>query len=52
MAFLQDALGLFRRGVYLEGGGHGRVDETADDGGDFLLDDGLITVRVTEILYV
>lgn len=51
MAFLQDVLGLFRGDVYLQTGGHGRVDKTVDDGGDLLLDDGLVTVRVTKVLH-
>ena len=50
VSFLQNVLGLFRRDIYLQGGGHGRVDETVDDGGDLLLDGGLIAVRVTQVL--
>lgn len=51
MTFLQNVLSLFRRNVYLQGRGHGRVDETADDCGDFLLDGGIIAVRMTEVLH-
>lgn len=51
MAFVHNELGLFSRDVYLKGGGHGRVDEAADDGGDLLLDGGLVAVRMTEVLY-
>lgn len=50
MAVLQDVLGLFRRDVYLQSGGQRGVDEDADDGGDLLLDGGLIAVRVTQVL--
>lgn len=50
VAFLQDALGLLRGDVNLQTGRHGRVDETGDDGGDLLLDDGLVTVGVTKVL--
>ena len=50
VAFLQNVLGLFRRNVNLQGGGHGRVDKTVDDGGDLLLDGGLITVGMTKVL--
>lgn len=51
MAFLQNVLSLLGRNVYLQGRGHGRVDETADDCGDFLLDGGIITVGMTEVLH-
>lgn len=51
MALLKNVLGLFRRDVYLQCGGCGGVDETADDGGDLFLDDGLITVGMTEVLH-
>lgn len=51
VASLQDVLGLLRRDVYLQGGRHGGADETADDGGDFLLDGGIITVGMTEVLH-
>lgn len=43
-------LRLFRRDVYLQGGGHGGADEAVDDGGNLLLDDGLIAVGMTEVL--
>lgn len=48
--FLQNLLRLFRRDVYLQGGGHGGADEAADDGGNLLLDGGLIAVGMTEVL--
>lgn len=51
VAFLQNVLSLLGRNVYLQGRGHGRVDETADDCGDFLLDGGIITVGMTEVLH-
>ena len=51
MAFVQNVLGLFRRDVYLQSGGHGGIDKTVNDGGDLLLDGGLITVGVTEVLH-
>lgn len=51
VAFLQNMLSLLGRNVYLQGRGHGRVDETADDCGDFLLDGGIITVGMTEVLH-
>lgn len=44
-------LGLFRRDVYLQGGGHGGVNETVNDGGDLLLNGGLIAVGMTEVLH-
>lgn len=50
MALVQDVLGLLRRDVYLQGRGHGGVDETVNDGGDLLLDGCLIAVGVTEVL--
>lgn len=50
MALLQDALGLLRRDVDLQRGRHGGVDEAADDGGDLLLDGGLVAVGMTEVL--
>lgn len=43
-------LGLFRLDVYLQGGGHGGVDKAVNDGGNLLLDGGLITVGMTEVL--
>lgn len=51
MAFLQNVLGLVRRDVYLQGGGHGRVDKAVNDGGDLLLDGGLSTVGMAEVLH-
>lgn len=48
--FLQNPLRLFRRDVYLQGGGHGGVDEAADDDGNLLLDGGVIAVGMTEVL--
>lgn len=43
-------LGLFRRDVYLQGGWHGGVDKAANDGGNLLLDGGLIAVGMAEVL--
>lgn len=51
MAFLQNVLRLFRGNVYLQGGGHGGVDKTVNDGGDLLLDGGIVTVGMTEVLH-
>ncbi len=51
VAILQDVLGLFRWDVYLQGGGHRGVDETVNDGGDLLLDGGLIAVGMAEVLH-
>lgn len=50
LPFLQNMLGLFRWDVYLQGGGHGGVDEAVNDCGNLLLDGGLITVGMTEVL--
>lgn len=47
---LQNPLRLFRRDVYLQGGGDGGVDEAVDDDGNLALDGGLIAVGVTEVL--
>lgn len=51
LAIFQDMLGLFRRDVYLQGGGRGGVDEAGNDGGNLLLDGGFIAVGMTEVLY-
>lgn len=50
LASFQDVLGLFRRDVYLQGGGHGGVDKAVNDGGNLLLDGGFIAVGMTEVL--
>lgn len=50
-ALFQNTPSLFIRNVDLHRWWHGRVDKTADDCGDFLLDDGQIAVRMAEVLY-
>lgn len=47
---LQNVTSLLRGDVYLQRRRDGGADEAVDDGGDFLLDGGLFTVGVTEIL--
>lgn len=50
LSLFQNMLGLFWRDVYLQSRRRGGVDEAVNDGGDLVLDGGLITVGMTEVL--
>lgn len=47
---LQNGARLLRGDADLEGGGHGGVDEAADDGADLVLDGSFLAVRVAQVL--
>ena len=47
---VQDGARLLGGDADLQGGGHRRADEAGDYGADLVLDGGLVTVRVTQVL--
>lgn len=51
LAFFQNAQGLFRWDVDLQGGGQGGVDKAVNDGRNLLLDGEVVTVGMTEVLH-